>query len=1033
MSKDIESREKAIFLLQKADETIQKNYIDCETLPPELFNNISKTVTDLRIYSINVVTHMNRVREICSYSAISGKYNFDKLNETYLFESNYLIKMKSDLDFLSQTSLNLFFNFAESGDPFLVTISNIIPVSEDISKAIRQSHYTIAQDIIFLQLNENNQPINTNNTSNNNSSYAISNRDVTPASAKNFVNGGNKIQLEAKSKNYKKEDDRDDIIKKLGEYDEITKNLENDREVLKAKGKKTQVGKDYVTRILPKEDESNGGKWNEESDSDLDIERERKELERIKKFEEERRKEIERQKELERMKELEKAKQLKKKKEQEEKEKELKLKMDLESKKELEELKEKERKSKEAEDKRIEEEKKRLHDEELRKLEEEKKRKEEEERKIKEEEELKKKEEEERKKKEEEEERKRKEEEERKRKEEEDRKRKEEEDRKRKEEEELKKRKEEEERKRKEEEEEIKRKEEAQAKEVSDRPMPLLKDKIKITKESDVSNNIPPSPYNNKFSSPRSSLNKSLLRSLTPESHSKRTRDKYHISFYNGNLKEFQIAYSTYYKSLSDNQKVIFNIKEDPAQSITPYYNPKIIFCTSLKNKFILKGLCIFYFDCSNQSNIKVIISHLSSSDKDSMVQENILGCLIEYIKEYVECNEIYIDLYYKFNETEGKFSIDTEIKDYFKKTLLFKWAKLENLANHIRYQKMYLKLKQEDTSSNLKLEGEDEVNIMLNQSNILAINNKKIIPYPLLTINTTGILSLNDKPSDNIINYDKYMNIFLSTYLLNKLKTEDYKLTSSEENNKQMVNWSVEENENIVKLLSYKSSNKVKDINEHLHQNLNENEYESYNYINSMMMNLTLLIQSSIASPLNGYIYNRIEKDIKVLSDKKTSHKFYLIPTTDGNNSLIISTLSNDIKSKLLESNDNLYSIFNTSFYSNLEQKENDKSDITLWIPCFDIDTHLQSDTMNFYEGIEIKKDDKKCYIGNIDEFINMKYGYEREKDSMFSINVKDDDIIFDKDFIFGIVNVDVLTHFNMSTILLLHVTKDHFIKCDS
>ena len=102
MSKDIESREKAIFLLQKADETIQKNYIDCETLPPELFNNISKTVTDLRIYSINVVTHMNRVREICSYSAISGKYNFDKLNETYLFESNYLIKMKSDLDFLSE-------------------------------------------------------------------------------------------------------------------------------------------------------------------------------------------------------------------------------------------------------------------------------------------------------------------------------------------------------------------------------------------------------------------------------------------------------------------------------------------------------------------------------------------------------------------------------------------------------------------------------------------------------------------------------------------------------------------------------------------------------------------------------------------------------------------------------------------------------------------------------------------------------------------------------------------------------------------
>lgn len=1048
----MQNREKTIFLLEKADETIHRNYIDCETLPQELFNNISKTVTDLRIYSINVVTHMNRVREICSYSAISGKYNFDQLYKNYRFESNYLIKMKSDLDFLYKSSLGLFFNFAETGDPFLVTISNIIPVSDDISKAIRQSHYIIAQDLIFYQLNDGGA--NPNNNSNMNSSINISRKEITPPSTRSAC-VKSKIQLESKNKTYQKEDDIDEILKKLekhqkkNEKDDSAKNFEEK----KAKDKKEMSTNDYVAKLLEKDDEIMENKW--DSDSDLDIEKERRELEKIKKYEEERRKEIERQKEMEALKEKEKLKQLKKEKEMKEKEDKMRKQLELKREKEMKELREKEKlkeeeKRKEEERKREEEKEEQERQEKLRKLQEEEVRKKEEQRKR--EEERRKKEEkeklekeqkrleEERKKKEAEEKEKKRKQEEEKRRLEEERKKKEEEEKKKKEEEER--RKKEEEEKRQEIEEEINEQDdEVIIKEKEEKQPILLRDKIKISKESDDSQYLK-SPRGNKFTSSRSSLNKSLMRSLTPESRSKRPKDKYHISFYSGNLKEFQMAYTPYFKTIPESQKTIFHLDSNILSSITTYYNPKIIYCTSLKNKFVLKGLCIFYFDCSKESNIKAVISHLSSGDKDPNNCETILLCLIEYIKEYVECSEIYIDLYYKFNEQDNKFTIDTEIRDIFKKNLMFKWAKLENLANHVRYQKMYLKLKKDDDkTTNMILEDDDEVNINVNQSNFIALNSKKVQPSSLISLNSASILSLsNQKKGEGLINYDKYMNLFISSYLLNKIKDEEFTVKNQEK----LINWKIEDNGNFSKIATYKSSKSLNDIqsyitslktkeNETIFPEVNDiinKEYTNSSLINSLIMNIALLLPSNISCVLGNIWYNRTEKDIKVLIEKKTKHKFYLIPSSDGINSIIISPLSSNLKSKIFENNSNLFEIFNQEIYSNLEQTNQEKQKApTLWIPCFEIDSHLQCDNLNCFENVEISKNKEQFYVNNIDEFIKVKFDYEKERESMFSVDPKDSDIVIKDDFLFGIINLDVLTNFNMSTILLFHVTKDHFM----
>ena len=136
------------------------------------------------------------------------------------------------------------------------------------------------------------------------------------------------------------------------------------------------------------------------------------------------------------------------------------------------------------------------------------------------------------------------------------------------------------------------------------------------------------------------------------------------------------------------------------------------------------------------------------------------------------------------------------------------------------------------------------------------------------------------------------------------------------------------------------------------------------------------------------------------------------------------------DVFDKIFENNSNLFEIFNQEIYSNLEQTNQEKQKApTLWIPCFEIDSHLQCDNLNCFENVEISKNKEQFYVNNIDEFIKVKFDYEKERESMFSVDPKDSDIVIKDDFLFGIINLDVLTNFNMSTILLFHVTKDHFM----
>ena len=49
---------------------------------------------------------MNKIKEFSSYNLKRGKYNLDKLNSAYLYNENYLIKMKIEVNFLNNSNIS---------------------------------------------------------------------------------------------------------------------------------------------------------------------------------------------------------------------------------------------------------------------------------------------------------------------------------------------------------------------------------------------------------------------------------------------------------------------------------------------------------------------------------------------------------------------------------------------------------------------------------------------------------------------------------------------------------------------------------------------------------------------------------------------------------------------------------------------------------------------------------------------------------------------------------------------------------------
>ena len=529
----------------------------------------------------------------------------------------------------------------------------------------------------------------------------------------------------------------------------------------------------------------------------------------------------------------------------------------------------------------------------------------------------------------------------------------------------------------------------------------------------------------------------------TNDNNNNNINDNLSISYYEGKISEFIPLYNDCYQKIPDEQKIIFNLKDDLMKYFEHNYYPKIIICKD-KVTNIIKGLCIYsvLFKSYELKPNEIILEHISSYNKEEM--ENILTKMLEFIKDnHILKNlcknnnklntEIYIDLYYFL--VNDKFDIDKNIRDFISKKLNFKWVKLENISKIIRFQKMKHIINFDENNneninkdnyslcSNFSIKDIFDINFLKNLENIKDnnINNansdnnfvmKKINPYNFYYIIFTLRKIFNMKKIiENLITK-------INNFIINhNIKLE---LNSDENNN----------NNNNNELNIYTLPYDLKILNECLNGNLND-ELNIKNKID-----IFPLFDGCLSIKYQKYFYNRIEsKNIKILKENSTEQKLYLIKLLNNDNiSLLISSnLNENFKNKyLLRNNDLNISLNFQEIYNNLIENEIEEKNLKnnyIYIPTFSLEQKLEikNENKNINEEYKIEFLSENLIIKK-----NNKINHNFEFDILDEeINNNPDNLINDEFMIF-ILDSEIIDNVGIIPLMSIHVKKDNFISCD-
>ena len=138
--------------------------------------DIERCLTYLRLHGINVVASFKKFNMRYDHLLNAGKVDLDFLKNKYGFDKNYLVRLKTDLDFLIETEIAELYLFSSKGkDPFLVNLSiehsgskfKSLPISEEMMKQIKLYNHLLNEVEIFSMMKNNYSISNTFNYSNN--------------------------------------------------------------------------------------------------------------------------------------------------------------------------------------------------------------------------------------------------------------------------------------------------------------------------------------------------------------------------------------------------------------------------------------------------------------------------------------------------------------------------------------------------------------------------------------------------------------------------------------------------------------------------------------------------------------------------------------------------------------------------------------------------------------------------------------------------------------------------------------------------
>ena len=164
LNKEIQSRKKSLKNLNLLDNKLGEMVSDeGNNVDEEIIKNISDEITNLRIYTVNVVYKMKKIKNKIFEGYTFGKFDLDKISENFGLDINYLIKMKEEMLFLKEGYIKSFFNINNDYSPFLLKASekinnsngepyiNIVPISKELKENIKQCNCYIYQDLIYYQ------------------------------------------------------------------------------------------------------------------------------------------------------------------------------------------------------------------------------------------------------------------------------------------------------------------------------------------------------------------------------------------------------------------------------------------------------------------------------------------------------------------------------------------------------------------------------------------------------------------------------------------------------------------------------------------------------------------------------------------------------------------------------------------------------------------------------------------------------------------------------------------------------------------
>ena len=493
------------------------------------------------------------------------------------------------------------------------------------------------------------------------------------------------------------------------------------------------------------------------------------------------------------------------------------------------------------------------------------------------------------------------------------------------------------------------------------------------------------------------------------ESINKSELGDFKVKFYTKSINDLinNLEKKNYYNNIPENLKKYLNTNKNliTEEFLLKGYYPKIIICYQKKeNENDILGLCKYSYDNTFNNNTKIIIEHLSCNIPNYKIIENI----INYIKQNISFNEISIEL--KYSNNENRFEIDKEINKLFEEQLKFKWANIHNIKNNKERIKTIHFMK--DNKKNF----EEEFSISIDSISILSL--------------------INTKNENSINNIEKYINI-ISIYALlsEKNKNMDIKLNKLNDNG---IIFEFSKYKYLKNIYKFKLNIKNKEEIENFLKNSKRNFeldfclYNNDKQCDLISMILNLKLKNAITIKFNDYLYNRIEEKINIF--KIDNSKFYIIPTNDITNRIIIGELTKELKDKLINNNKNIYEIFNSFNFNINEESEDNISNKIIYIPSFIIESNLMTGCLHSVgKNISIlNQDNKLLYIDSIDEIFKIKWNFDFDfKNSyLFIPNENNGEIIINDSFIFGICNLNILSNYQIPVIQLFYVTKENWKK---